>query len=630
MTSTIDEGIVLIRRAGWDADPAAGLAGPGWTQIALARSQAVLGPSPRSRWSPAAPSPILRAVDFDPDLPWLWDGDAAGPVGIDPDAMLRPVPPAPSLAESPDLLPVLARRARRLRDRRAALAAADSDRSAPWLDERARRIVVAAVAAVAAPPDAAPPTAPPVPDPFASPAEFRAWLAAPVEGVNRYLRELHRERDDLREAFPGLGIDPAETPRFLRWAAVHAGPESGAPAWLLPTEPALLAADESAAAAGGGVVGARVARPGGGVRVIGYLGAVLGLGEAARLVVRAVSAAGEAVSTLDYRHLRGEFQPWTDHHDAPDHDVLVLCSNGPELPRLIRALGPSALAGRYRVGVWFWEGDRLPPDWVDALALLHEVWVTSEWTAAAVRRAGTAVPVHILPLGIALPPVSRVRPPAIARLVGPTGAAPVALAFWDYASTTERKNPAGMVAAWCRAFPEPGPARFVAKTIHAQHRRAEAEKLRVSVADRGDIVFYDAVLTADDQHALLASADALLSLHRAEGYGLGPLEAMARAVPLICTDATGTQEFTSPETAWLVPARATTLAHDAWVYPAGTGWFEPDIEVAAAHLRAVLRDPADPAVRARAERAAQHVAPLVRGDPAAAFVRARLAAIRSR
>ena len=41
------------------------------------------------------------------------------------------------------------------------------------------------------------------------------------------------------------------------------------------------------------------------------------------------------------------------------------------------------------------------------------------------------------------------------------------LFVFDYFSVLERKNPVGLVAAFCQAFPEPGEARLIIKTINA-------------------------------------------------------------------------------------------------------------------------------------------------------------------
>jgi glycosyltransferase involved in cell wall biosynthesis len=87
-------------------------------------------------------------------------------------------------------------------------------------------------------------------------------------------------------------------------------------------------------------------------------------------------------------------------------------------------------------------------------------------------------------------------------------------------------------------------------------------------AIRGDprILLIDREFTRPRAIALLALSDCFLSLHRSEGFGRGPAEAMLLGKPVIVTDYSGTREFATSETALLVdyqlvrkhPAKAVT------------------------------------------------------------------------
>ncbi len=125
----------------------------------------------------------------------------------------------------------------------------------------------------------------------------------------------------------------------------------------------------------------------------------------------------------------------------------------------------------------------------------------------------------------------------------------------------------------------------------------------------------------------MASLDVYASLHRGEGYGLLLLEAMALGIPVVATGATGNLAFMDDTTAWLVPARPVTLAETVESYPAGTTWFEPDLDAAAVVLREVLGG--GPAVDARARRGRDSVRALIDGSAATEWLTRRFATIRA-
>jgi glycosyltransferase involved in cell wall biosynthesis len=84
--------------------------------------------------------------------------------------------------------------------------------------------------------------------------------------------------------------------------------------------------------------------------------------------------------------------------------------------------------------------------------------------------------------------------------------------------------------------------------------------------------------------ALMAAADAYVSLHRAEGYGLTMAEAMLLGKPVIATGYSGNLEFMDEANSILVPHAEVPIPVGATPYPAGTMWANPDVEAAAAAM----------------------------------------------
>jgi glycosyltransferase involved in cell wall biosynthesis len=359
------------------------------------------------------------------------------------------------------------------------------------------------------------------------------------------------------------------------------------------------------------------------VNVIGYVRAEVGVGEAARLLVAALRAAGVPYAVVPCAHPTSR-----EEHDfqdvgtgSPIYDTNIICVNADQLPRFVEAVGPGLVEGRYTIGLWMWEVERFPAYMAHAAALLDEVWVASGHAAAAIRPA-VAKPVITFPL-----PVVEPRPPALSRadLGLPEGY--LFLFCFDFHSVAARKNPIGLVQAFTRAFPSVTDARLVIKTMHGDAHRSDLEALRRSAdLGRADIQVIDDYLPRDIQLAVLNACDAYVSLHRAEGFGLTPAEAMALGKPVIATAYSGNLEFMNESNSFLVPFRLVPVPPGTDPYPSEARWADPDIDAAARLMRHVYTNRAE--AQRKGARARDDMVRLHAPDSRAEFLRRRFLATR--
>ena len=91
---------------------------------------------------------------------------------------------------------------------------------------------------------------------------------------------------------------------------------------------------------------------------------------------------------------------------------------------------------------------------------------------------------------------------------------------------------------------------------------------------------------------LLAAADVLLSLHRAEGFGLPVAEVMQCGGVPVATDYSSTREFLDDTCGCPVHYRLLRTKKDYSLYRKGTIWADPDVEDAADKLRMLYENPA--------------------------------------
>lgn len=307
-----------------------------------------------------------------------------------------------------------------------------------------------------------------------------------------------------------------------------------------------------------------------GIAVAGELDRESGLGEGARLMLHGLAALGVPAWPL---RPGGPLPP----PGAP----LVLHVNAPDLPLALLRLGRAALRGRRIIGLWAWELPTMPESWRAGPAFVHEVWAPSRFTAAALGPL-VAGAVRVVPHPVAA------HPPEPSRLgradFGLPEGAVVTLVSFSLASSFERKNPLGAIAAHRRAFGDRADRILLLRVGNPHHFPGDFARLRAA-ADQPNIRIDTRPLPSADNFALMAACDMVLSLHRSEGFGLVPAEAMLLGVPVIATDWSGTADFIDATCAATVPARLVPAYDPRGVFMApGAVWAEPDLEAAAAHL----------------------------------------------
>ena len=185
-----------------------------------------------------------------------------------------------------------------------------------------------------------------------------------------------------------------------------------------------------------------------GVNVAGYLNTESGMGEAARLSIRSLEAAGIPVvlNNVDSR-LRMLDGTYTSFSDTNPHPFNLVHLNADNMEWFARARGRNYFRDRYTIGYWFWELARFRRDWMPAFGFVDEVWVPSEFGRAALADR-SPVPVVCMPLPVVVPPPSTYQ----RSHFGLPDDAFVFLFTFDVSSQMERKNPLGVIAAFHVAF----------------------------------------------------------------------------------------------------------------------------------------------------------------------------------
>ncbi len=330
-----------------------------------------------------------------------------------------------------------------------------------------------------------------------------------------------------------------------------------------------------------------------GIAVGGELSRPSGLGEGARLMRRALDRLAVANWGLDFGDSLPGGAPTLPKETPPPGAPLVVHINPLSMPRALMQLRRGEMRGRRVIGYWAWELPTAPRSWRTGLRYVHEIWVPSQFTADALAplAAWGGAPLRVVPHPVAVaPPQPSPRDRAGFRL--PTDAVIVLCAF-NLASSMVRKNPFSAIAAFRQAFGTRTDRLLVMKIGHVEHFPADFELIRRAVGDAPNIRLEAGAMSQADSHAMTSCADIVLSLHRSEGFGLVPAEAMLLGRPVVATGWSGNMQFMDSASAALVGYRLVPAVDPRGVLQApGAQWAEPDVAEAAAHLARLADDPA--------------------------------------
>ncbi len=327
-----------------------------------------------------------------------------------------------------------------------------------------------------------------------------------------------------------------------------------------------------------------------GVNVVGFAKGELGIGEDVRMAAMALERQKIPFSVFN-APLDLSSRADDSHVDKYCLQYLryqanLICLPGFETIRLFLNLGKSSWGPHYNIGAWQWELPHWPDSMHIAYHLVDELWVSSQYTADAFRPS-SPVPVRIMPMTVQI----ETSDTASRDQYGLSNDDFVFLFIFDFFSGHARKNPLAPIKAFRSAFPQSQKGvKLVLKTMNASETDPIWLGIMQNALEDPRIILMNQTMDRKDVVGLIQCSDAIVSLHRAEGFGRTLAEAMLLGKPVIATNFSGNTDFCRNDTALLVNGPMIPVKEGEYRFWEKQYWCDPDIQEAAIQMRRCIDD----------------------------------------
>ena len=328
-----------------------------------------------------------------------------------------------------------------------------------------------------------------------------------------------------------------------------------------------------------------------GVNLIGFLNAELGLGYAARGSELALRTAGIPLQLININIPNSKEKTGDNLGSSPESygledGINLIHINPPEYPLVWKQVDKAVLAGGYNIGVWYWELPKLPDEWRQGFGVLDEIWAASGFIQETIAKE-SPIPV------IKIPPCVQVELNNSLKRSDFNLPEDVFLFLnaYDTHSVSERKNPLAAVQAFLEAFPgQEAGVGLVIKVSNAEDDPQAMTQIKQAFEDRRNCYLIEEALPKVKFNSLISLVDGCISLHRSEGFGLFPAEAMYLGKPVIATNWSGNTDFMTPENSCPVDYQLIPVKPGLPHYHAGQVWAEADVAQAAGFMKRLTGD----------------------------------------
>lgn len=238
--------------------------------------------------------------------------------------------------------------------------------------------------------------------------------------------------------------------------------------------------------------------------------------------------------------------------------------------------------GSQRIGYTVWETTRIPPDWVEQLNALDDVWTVSKFCKKSFEDSGVTKDVKIVHEGVD----TTIFHPYVDKLQKKD---PEYFTFLSIFKWEDRKSPDILLEAFSEEFDPKEKVGLVLQCYNPFIRDFDPyERLfGLNLPKHAPINVVPPVQTHADLARLYASADCFVLPTKGESWGLPLIESLACGTPVITTNFGGSLEFVDKDIGWLIDVEKMETPDDGMFFKPykDNEWAVPS----KTHLRELMR-----------------------------------------
>jgi len=327
-----------------------------------------------------------------------------------------------------------------------------------------------------------------------------------------------------------------------------------------------------------------------GVNLIGYTFAESGVGEHVRMSAKSFSKTNikYGLINFDYGVVSRKMATLGNGkiQKSNKYNINIFCINADQMINAYSKLGEEFFSNRLNISYPFWELSKFPIEWTYILKAMDEVWAPTKFIQDSLISALNNNVIH-MPIAVEIPIV----PKRTRFKLGILEDYFTFLVSFDFLSYIHRKNPWASIKAFNKAFSNgTEKVSLVIKVMNEDENSSDWKLLQDLATLDKRIIIINKVMNKLDLLSLVSECDCYVSLHRAEGLGIGPMEAMLLGKPTILTDYSGTKDYANKMNSCLVKYSLIPVEKGQYVYYYNQVWADPDIDHAAYYMKKLAND----------------------------------------
>lgn len=325
-----------------------------------------------------------------------------------------------------------------------------------------------------------------------------------------------------------------------------------------------------------------------GINLIGNIKADSGLGQSNRLLAYALEKSKYETAFIEHTVSNTISRTNTTYDDKlvsePKYGINIFHINAHEFTLAYMQLGKKIWDGHYNIAYWLWELEEFPDEWIDCINILDEIWTPAEFVSESIRKK-TDKPVITIPYHV----TAQIDQKYDRDFFGLPKDKFLFLMMFDSGSIIERKNPLAVMEAFKMAFGRE--ETDVGLVIKLNSGTEKDLSLINSVLDGyNNIYIINETFSKVQVNSLIKAVDVVVSLHRAEGFGLVMAEAMLNEIPCIATNWSANTEFMNEDVACMVDYKKVRIEKEIGPYAPGNYWADANINEASVYMRKLYED----------------------------------------